>query len=320
MKTLARESYDRAARFLRDYARPLEAALFAFRFEDGNPADVRRALTSFRNEDGGFGRGLEPDVRTSASSPYLTGLALDTLREIDTGRDDPLVTGAVDYLVSTLDTRAGVWPALPREAQEAPHAPWWSDGGPPPFTSLAETFDGFRIIPRARIVDGLAWFEATGSRSQFAGVIDDTLATIAAATPALLSSGTAFPDAARLASNEAIPEADRKPALDTLRRLLPEVVEGDPAAWSSYCPSPVSILPEPSDLAKNDSGQLDMAQLTAAHLDYLIDSQAPDGSWYPRWDWGGSYPDAFQAARREWQGVVTLETLTSLAAYGRVAG
>ena len=54
------------------------------------------------------------------------------------------------------------------------------------------------------------------------------------------------------------------------------------------------------------------------NLDYLIDTQATDGSWQPSWSWGDAYPEEWPRARQEWQGVLTLEALLWLKRYGRL--
>ena len=55
-----------------------------------------------------------------------------------------------------------------------------------------------------------------------------------------------------------------------------------------------------------------------AHLDYQIDHQTPEGTWDPVWTWGDFYPEVWPQARQEWRGHLTLETLTSLQAFGRI--
>jgi hypothetical protein len=52
-------------------------------------------------------------------------------------------------------------------------------------------------------------------------------------------------------------------------------------------------------------------------LDYVVDQQSPHGYWDVTWDWN-DYPDVWKTAKTEWRGVLTLETLTSLKAYGRI--
>ncbi len=47
-------------------------------------------------------------------------------------------------------------------------------------------------------------------------------------------------------------------------------------------------------------------------------TQTPEGTWEPTWTWGGFYPEAWEQAKTEWRGHLTLETLASLEAFGRL--
>jgi hypothetical protein len=94
---------------------------------------------------------------------------------------------------------------------------------------------------------------------------------------------------------------------------VPDVVSRDPGEWGSYCISPLKIAPTP----QSPVADLIWADLQA-HLDYQITHQSPEGSWDPVWDWGEAYAEAWEQARIEWQGYLTLETLTSLRAYDRI--
>ena len=55
-----------------------------------------------------------------------------------------------------------------------------------------------------------------------------------------------------------------------------------------------------------------------AQLDYVIDRQTAQGTWEPTWTWGDFYPQVWEQAELEWRGHLTLETLTSLHAFGRI--
>ena len=75
-------SLTRARDFLSCNARLLERRLFAFHFEGGAAGAVVAALDAYRNPDGGFGWGLEPDKRTAASQPVDLQTAFEILDEV----------------------------------------------------------------------------------------------------------------------------------------------------------------------------------------------------------------------------------------------
>ena len=72
MAMLTRGGFEKARAFIRSQARPIDQGLFAFHFESGSSLEVLRDLEKFQNADGGFGHGLEPDIRLSKSSPMAT--------------------------------------------------------------------------------------------------------------------------------------------------------------------------------------------------------------------------------------------------------
>ena len=139
MKQLSREAFDRACRFLKTQARPLDRALFEYRFKGGSAESAAAELARFQNDDGGFGRALEPDLRTPTLSALATGIGLRMLKELKFLADHPMVQGAVRFLLATFDGQTQVWRVALRDANSFPHAPWWHDER----GSLARTFDDF---------------------------------------------------------------------------------------------------------------------------------------------------------------------------------
>ena len=55
---------ERASEFMRTHARLLDRRRFELLFADGSAEGAFRALLAYRNSDGGFGYGLEPDLRS----------------------------------------------------------------------------------------------------------------------------------------------------------------------------------------------------------------------------------------------------------------
>ena len=106
---LSKEAFERAGNFVKQYGRPLEVARFAYHFE-GGPADVVGAqLSSYQNRDGGFGHGLEPDLRTKNSSALATSVAFQMIREIPNHNLDEMIQAAVAYLIQSFDPQNSTW-------------------------------------------------------------------------------------------------------------------------------------------------------------------------------------------------------------------
>src|SRR5439155_6418421 len=85
--------------FLDREGRLVERRLAAVLFDGADPGGVVDAVRAYRNADGGFGYGLEPDKRCPASLPIDVECALDILLVAGAGAND-LVAGACDWLDS----------------------------------------------------------------------------------------------------------------------------------------------------------------------------------------------------------------------------
>lgn len=309
MKQLSHESFERARGFLQAQARPLERALFAYYFEDGEGNEVFAELARFQNDDGGYGRALEPDLRTPSSSALATANALALLADLDCPAEHPAVGRAVAYLQKTFDVQTRVWRVAPLDANEHPHAPWWQDED----GSLAQTFDGFRIIPRAYLLASLWHYQALVARDWLEDLTEETLNYIETVDAFGTGGGSDLEYGMRLAKAQNLPPAYAERLQARILKGLPAVVEQDPAKWGEYCITPLRAVHTPDGL-----GAGLIPEALQAHLDYQIEHQAEDGAWDPNWSWFGLYPDIWPQACQEWRGMLTLEALRSLRAFGRL--
>jgi len=124
---LSREAFGRAKEFLATRARKLEEALYRYEFEKGPAEAVGRELENYRNGDGGFGRGLEPDLRCPESSALAATTALQTMLRLDV-RDDAAIERTLRYFRDTYDERINGWDIIPKAAENSPRAIWWEYG------------------------------------------------------------------------------------------------------------------------------------------------------------------------------------------------
>ncbi len=307
MKQLTTTALAQAHNFLGEEARPLEGHLFAYHFAGAGRGGVLDALKHFQNEDGGFGHALEPDIRTPASSAIATSQAFYTLREVEAPAAEPLVARAVGYLVDSYDAAAAVWPALPPAAADSPHAFWWA------YDSLAESFGGFVVNPRAALVGHLHHYQSltpAGFLAPLTAAVVDHLNTL----PDEMAMYD-FYCYLGLATANNLDQATRRKILAKLRRIAPVLVSHDPDSWGEHGVQPLDLAPTP------DAPLADLfdPELLQANLDFLIEQQQADGSWPPAWSWAAKDAKAWAAAEREWKGILTVKALTTLRAYGRLA-
>ena len=311
MKTLTQDAYRYARRYIEEQGRPLERALAEYRFSGAWESAVLHELVRFQNPDGGFGHGLEPDVRTPSSSALATALGLKVLRDLGCNAEDSMVRGAVEYLLSTMDEAGCSWRPVPLDVNDAPHAPWWHDED----GSLARTFDGYRIIPRVLIAALLVHYEDLAPLNRLREIVRGAVDAIDSVPVLGEGGGSDLEYAIQLAEADGLPQDDRTRVADRVLDAIPNAVVRDAEKWSTYCITPLRIAPRPTTL-----GAESIREELEAHLDYLIDTQNADGSWHPTWTWGGAYPDAWEQAQRDWSGILTLDALESLEAFGRLDG
>ncbi|MFC6887224.1 MULTISPECIES: hypothetical protein [Actinomadura] len=290
MNVLNAEDLALAERFVRLNARLIDRHRFALHFRGGSAAPVLAALRPYENPDGGYGHGLEPDLRGEHSQPVPAQHALEFLHEAGAD-DDPAVGRVCDYL-STITTGDGGVPFVLPSVREAPHAPWWrTPDDPPGGINPTATLAG--LLHRAGAdhpwlgpATGFCWrhLEAAGADP---GPYDAL---------------------AILTFLDHVPDRDRAEAAFARHRgALAAPVALDPAAPGAQH-FPLDFAPAPGGFGR----RLFTDEVIDAHLDALVASRPDDGGWtVPFLIWT-------PATGPEWRGHVTVERLRALRAYGRL--
>jgi hypothetical protein len=284
--------FDAAATFVAANARVIDSRRFQRLFGDGAAGPVRDAVAAYRNDDGGFGHALEPDLRDPASQPGATEMALRIMDE--TGAwDDGLVRGACDWLESVAPGEGGTTMMHP-SVNDWPHAPWWvPEDGHPASLILTGMIAG---TLHARSVRH-PWLDRATE------VMWARLAEVTSPGPYDMFGILRF--------LQCVPDRDR--AREVFGRIGPLILERDLVAFDPEAPgevhSPLDFAPEPDSLARE---LFDDATIKV-HLDHLAQGQREDGGWMFNW------PAWSPAAEREWRGFLTVDALRLLRANGRWA-
>ena len=302
MKKLSIADQQRIAAFLNgDQVRPLEKSLYRYHFTGGTQAEILAELARFQNADGGFGHGLEPDLRLPDSSVIATSVAFQRLRETAAPADHPLIVNGCRYLRDTYDPVAGKWAIIPPNVDDAPHAPWWVYG---------EALSHSLLNPSAEIL-GYLYEYGDHFPAQWRQQATDAIVTHIMDEARQLEMHDLL-CAIRLYETPALPQAIRERLFPRLQTVAEALVARDPAAWRGYGLPPLSVVSAPrSAFAPLFQEQLD------ANLDFVIDQLDAAGSWRPNWTWGAP-SEAWAQAEREWSGVITLNNLVLLRAFGRL--
>jgi hypothetical protein len=281
--------FDGAAAFVAANGRVLDRRRFERLFLDGAAGPVRDAVAAYRNSDGGFGHGLEPDCRAGASQPAAVEMALRVMSECDVW-DVSLVSSACDWLLAVAPAEGGAAFVEPTVV-EGPHAPWWvaEDGHP---ASLIAT----GMIAGELHARGFShpWLDRATS------VMWSRLDTLTE------PGGYEMFGVLRFLSH--VPDRDRaRKAFDRVGPLILSrgLVALDPEAPGEVH-SPLDFAPLPTSIAR----ELFDESVIKAHLDHLAHGQRDDGGWafnFPAWS---------PAAERDWRGALTVDALRMLRANG----
>jgi hypothetical protein len=284
--------------FLDREGRLIERRLASVLFDGADPSGVVDAVRAYRNPDGGFGHGLEPDKRCPASLPIDVECALDILIEaggaVDWSSDGGvggLVLGACDWLDSVSAPDGAVPLSFP-VMEPYPRAEHWSE---------------WTYAPGLNPTAGLA------GRLHRMGVIHPWLDRATDWTWARLESG--FDEDAHALSEVLVflayvPDRDRAQAMgEHVGDWLTDArwYRADPAD-PAYGVTPLHLAPSPESPWR----QLFETSNIDGHLDRLVRDQQPDGGWAITWEPPGL------ASTVEWRGIETLRALRTLRAYGRL--
>jgi hypothetical protein len=282
-----------AVSFMATHARVLDRRRFEFLFGDGDAAAVLAAVDGYRNGDGGYGWGLEPDLRAAESQPGGALHALEVFAEV--GRSDRAVE-ACDWLGRVALPDGGVPFAVP-VTDTAGCAPFWVNADPAASSLQSTAFVAgmaLRVAEKDERVAGHAWLAAATRYCL------DAIAGLDEAPHAIvLKFAVGFLDAAAATRPEAADLLDKLAAFVPEDGLVP--VAGGKAGETLR---PLDFAPLPDRPAR----RLFRDELIAADLRRLADGQQDDGGWTVDFD---SYSPA---AALEWRGYATVAAVSMLRA------
>ena len=118
-----------AVGFLATHGRVLDRRRLDLLVHGGDPTAVLAALDGYRNPDGGYGWGLEPDLRSPESQPAGAMHALEVLAEV-TPTTTPRAVELCDWLATISLPDGGLPFALP-SADRAGNLPLWAEPSTP---------------------------------------------------------------------------------------------------------------------------------------------------------------------------------------------
>jgi hypothetical protein len=290
-----------ATAFLAGHGRLLDRRRLALALGTGDAAGVLAALDAYRNADGGYGWGLEADLRSPESQTGAALHAFEALAEVAPVRS-PRAVELCDWLASVTLPDGGVPFALP-VTEPAGSAPWWL-GADPETSSLQITAavcaQALRVARHDPDVAGHPWLaRAVDYCVAAAAGLDDAVHPyeLSFALQALDGAVDRHPDARAVLARL----VGLLPAEGTLP--VPGGAEGEMLRPLDYSPWPDGPLRE---LLPDAAIAADLARLAGL--------QQPDGGWVV--DFVSSSP----AGALAWRGYATVEAIAILRAHGAAVG
>jgi hypothetical protein len=280
-----------AASFLARHGRVLDRRRFEFLAGRGSAEAVLAAVDGYRNSDGGYGWGLEPDLRAPESQPGGALHALEVFAEV--GPADRAVE-VCDWLGRIALPDGGVPFALP-VSDPAGCAPFWVQADPHVSSLQSTAFVAgmaHRVAVRDSRVASHPWL-ARATRYCF-----DAIAGLDEAPHAIaLGFAVGFLDAVHETHAEAAP------LLDKLAEFVPaDGLAAVAGGAEGETLRPLDFAPLPGRPAR----RLFSDDVIADDLRRVVDGQQDDGGW--RVDFGSYSP----AAALEWRGYATVAAVRLL--------
>jgi hypothetical protein len=279
-----------ARSFMATHARLLDRRRFELLFEGGDADAVLAALNAYRNPNGGYGHGLEPDLRAPESQPAAALHAFEVFTDLA-----PVTAAEAAGLCDWLDTVSlpdgGLPFALPI-ADPAGCAPFWAQADPREFSlqiTAIVAAHAHRVAAHDAGVAAHPWLAKATSRCL-------------AAIDALEERPAAYELAFAVQFLDAANEGDR---LARLGEYVPS--DGRLAVTGGLAEEalrPVDLAPEPDRRAR---ALLDEDAISA-DLERLAAEQEEDGGW------SVDFQSYSPAAALEWRGYATVRALSILRA------
>ena len=297
------EETQRIEEYLERKARRIDYELYRFRFRGGDKRSVLNRLKEYQNGDGGFGNAIEPDLRLPQSTAVATWMAFKFIEEVDPAEMDPILQGGLRYLITTYDRERNGWAIVRPEVDEYPHAPWWDykvamnhfGWGNPSAEILAFLIRYHHLVDAEEIIDALT---------------TTALERIREVDPTSFHEVFNFKALYDRANSEL-----KMPLRNPLTRLIRKSVSTSPDQWKSYVATPLKFVTSPDDPL------IDLFEdgLIRKNLEFLVDEIIDGDHWEPDWHWSGNYVEAWETAKREWSGHLTVTNMTILRNFGVVA-
>jgi hypothetical protein len=213
-------------------------------------------------------------------------------------REHAMIDDAMRYLLDSYDEGKKGWDIVPKEVDRAPRAIWWEYGA----------FKDLWGNPNAEIVGYLNLFPSADG----AKLASRLNAHAVEYLRDRCERNEVHEMACYLRYAETLPSDALSVIDDKLEQFVDNCITRNPDERQGYGGYPLLIVD-----SQKSRYYKKYEEVIPRDLDELIANQGEDGTWSPNWTWG-RYEETWEVAKKDWQGIFTLNALRTLRSFGRI--
>jgi F0F1-type ATP synthase delta subunit len=305
MKTLKMDNFKNLGNFINENARPLEKAIFNHIFHEKCEEKIFEELKKFQNSDGGFGNGLEADFRLPDSSSMATTIAFEIILLYlkDFPKADLLIEQGINYFENSFNYEINRWFTASKKINDYPHAPWWNFDEEKQMTVIDETWGN----QNAEIIGYLLKYNKYVSKINTNNLLEYAFEH--------LNNMEKFEEHeiyCYIRLFNILSEEQKQRIRGRLTEVINKIVCIDEDKWKEYVPTPLNFI----DSIESEKFGID-EEVINKNLDFIISNLEEKGFMNTTWQWG-AYEEEWKKAKKEWEGVLTLNALIKLKNFNRI--
>lgn len=315
MKKVGSEFYQEIREWMYRNARNVELCMWQYLFEGGTQQAVADALSHYQNEDGGFGRALEPDNWNPQSTPIATHHVLRIYRLLGMEIDEhPIFTGINRYLKSGKDKLEYGWRFNVAGNDLYPHAPWWN------YSEIENKKEYFGVTAGLCSYILLNFDKQSAEYQNAVELTKQLLNAIQADIEygdmglMVLLELVEVMEVMEERGENAFAQYDREALKERLGIKITQSIEHDVDKWQYYGTRPSKYIDSPNSPYYEAN-----KDIVNREIQYLIESRPKEDVWGITWTWfdnNEKYAKEFAITENWWKGYGVIEKMLLLRNFG----
>lgn len=266
--------------------------MFSIESYDENIVDE---LLKYRNDDFGFGNGLEPDLQSPSSSVLASNIAIEVLEQVSSPRKEKIINELAKYLVTQINVESKQFNFAPVDKDDYPHAVWWNG-------DVSSNFGYFNPTPE--VAGFLFKNKEFLENLNIDELVDHIIERIVEELPNIDSEHSLF---SIIKFSNGLNKERKEKLEKIINDKSKELICTEKNKWGEYVLEPYKIIDSKSHaLYQEYKGSMN------ENMDYFLRTHTKEFVWIPEWKWG-QFDDYFEEkAKFEWMGYVTYTKLKIL--------